>query len=76
MDSLKFVGIVGREGSYIGFEFEKHETYAVNLGDIIWSDRRIIFIHETVKESELKDLIADVDNYRAFKGALIRMDLL
>lgn len=76
MNKLKFLKIVGQEGNYISFLFEKHEPDFVILGDFIWSDGSQVLIHETAEEAELEELISNTENYRAFKGALMRMDLI
>ena len=73
---MKFLRIIERTGSYISFELSEHAPSLVNLGDQIWSDGREVAIYDCIDESDLTDLLEQVENKTAFKGALRRMEVL
>ncbi len=75
---MKFLQALGSiEGtSYYTFMFEQHDLTLVCCGDSIWSDGTQVQIAEWVDEDDLQDLIEQVDNSKAFKGALRRCGIL
>lgn len=71
---MKFIECNGNtSGSYYGFTFEKHSARDVNLGDVIWSNGKMIEISDFATSEDIEGLISMTSNYRAFKGALIRV---
>ena len=69
MEFLKIIGKVG-DSSYTSFKFTPHESSQFCLGDMIWSNGSTIEISEDVDHDYLNELISEVTNYKAFKGAL------
>lgn len=73
---MKFVSIIERVGSYIAFQFDSHNRDMVCNGDQIWSDSNRVEVYESVDKDVIDDLIDQVENKQAFKGALRRMELI
>lgn len=69
------MGRVG-DSSFISFEFEDHNTDNVNFGDQIWSNGHEVEVADYADEENINYLVSLVKNKQAFKGALLRMDLL
>jgi hypothetical protein len=73
---MKFVSIVGSQGSYINFLFTEHNPYEVCVGDQIWSNGQEVDIYEGVDVDVLHDLIGMVDNRHSFISALSRVGVI
>jgi len=69
MEFLKIIGQVG-DSSYTSFKFTPHESSQFCLGDMIWSNGSTIEISDWVDPEDLNELISEVKNHKAFKGAL------
>lgn len=70
---MKFLECNGNtNGGYYGFTFEKHDASDVSLGDLIWSNGRMVEISDYIGRDDLNNLISTVTNKHAFIGALLR----
>ncbi len=73
---MKFESILERDSGWVVFKFTKHDAVDVCCGDQIWSNGQEVQIYDGADKDVIYELINQVENKTAFKGALRRMELL
>lgn len=75
---MKFLSVEGQvdNSSYYRFKFSKHNKSEVCIGDLVWSDGEYVEVSDFVCKEVLNDLYSLIENNKAFKGALRRLDII
>lgn len=74
---MKFVSAIGYQddGSYL-FEFEQHDSGLACIGDQVWSDGKMVYIYDYASGVVIHEFAEEVENKKAFMGALRRVGLI
>lgn len=70
---MKFIKIIRENFGWTSFQMSEHNSHMVNCGNQIWSNGSTVEVAEYCDSEGLQELIDQVENKQAFRGALLRM---